>query len=378
MIFRYPLASEKKRAKAEQLTDSVYYLSEHIVDVRLQADCLEVEYAGDEEPAAFQERLNRYMRVGLLAKYAPKQISHDNRVRQPAQSWAAAARSSLGGLQLEGDEVGLAQAFDRIFLEIALKSGASQRKYPSLMTTKQMKMGGYLAHFPQHMYGVSEIAHDDAVLRSYREQSDEQKESGAFLQPSGYFLQPCLCFHVYEELARTGVSRVESLSVYTAAGSCFRHEHRSRLSPTRLREFAMREIIYIGEPERVAEIREQLIGLTWSLFEALGLQGYIESATDPFFYEDDSVLMYQQSAHALKYELRSAGNGQPDFSIASFNLCGHVLCEAFGVKSCGHDQSSLHSGCTGFGIDRWVQAFLYAHGRESGRWPKIIQRYLQG
>lgn len=375
MIYRYPLPSEKKRVKAEQLVDAVYYLSEYITDVRLHEECVEVAYTGDEEPAQFQARLDRYMRVGLLARIAPKQILHDNRMeRQPVHAGTEARLSPGGGLHLAGEEVLLAQALDRIFQELAEQAGAVWRNYPTLMTAQQMKQGGYLTHFPQHMYGICEIAHEESRLREYREQTEEEKQSGQLLQPNGLFLQPCLCFHVYDELAKRGTEHIDGLAVYSAVGKCYRHEHRSRLSPTRFREFMMREIVYVGEAGRVVETREHLVAETWSLFEELGLRGYVESATDSFFYEDDSVLMYQQSAHALKFELRSAFMEEKDFSLASFNLCGPVLCEAFGVMG---DQEALHSGCTGFGIDRWVQALLAVHGRDTGCWPDKLQASMQ-
>ncbi len=376
MIFRYPLTSEKKRAKAEQLLDNIYYLSEQVAAVRLHAEYVEVDYTGEEDAETFQARLDRYMRVGLLAKFAAKQVPYDNRSTQkqtPAR--AAAALSPHGGLALQGCEVILAQALDHMFMEMAVQAGAQLRKYPSIVTAAQMEHGGYLTHFPQHMYAISEVAHNEERLRMYREQSAEQKHAGGLLQPNGFYLQPCLCFHVYEELAHTDTdAAIGDLAVYSAAGTCYRHEHLSRISQTRLREFMMREIIYVGDAERVVQMRESLMRRSWELFEQLGLRGYVESAADPFFYEEDSVLMYQQSAHALKFELRCAGVEGQEFSIASFNLCGHVLCDAFGVKS---SHGELHSGCTGFGIDRWVQALLHVYGRETHNWPMQIQSYVQ-
>jgi seryl-tRNA synthetase len=374
MILSYRLSSDKKRRKAAQLIDSVYYLSEDITHVRMNGDELEVEYEG-RDGDVLQARLDRYMTVSLQSRYSPKTVLHDNRTGSMKNEGAAAASSlPVGGLRLEGGIVLLEEAFDRMFRELAQRHGASLRRYPSVLSGEQMKNSGYLLHFPQNIYGICEIPHDHEQLQRHRDQVAETQTTSPFFQQNGLFLQPCVCFHVYEELAQAGRA-VGGLELFTAAGRCYRHEHRSRLTEVRLREFYMREIVYIGDADRVAAMRDRLLEEAWALFEQLQLTGYVESATDPFYFEDDSMLMFYQSSSELKYELRFAGPAQKDFSIASFNLCGHVLCEAFGMdRSAGE----VYSGCAGFGIDRWIQAFLAVHGANPERWPAKMNAYLIG
>jgi seryl-tRNA synthetase len=375
MIFRYRLSTEKRRNIAKQLIDSVYYLSDRVTEVRIgEADELEVAYAG-EDLDAFQAKLDRYLNISLQTRFSAKTVTHDNRgaIQLKAGSSDMAQYLSVGGLRLEGEVVLLEQAFDRIFREMAEKHGASLRRYPSFLSSAQIKNSGYLQHFPQNIYGICEIPHEYDHLQHYRNQINQAQGTSDLLQHNGLFLQPCVCFHVYEELARSGQS-TDDLQLFTAVGHCYRHEHRSRLSEIRLREFYMREIVYVGKADRVVQMRAQLIEETWALFAELGLRGFIESATDPFYYAEDNVLQFYQSSSALKYELRLATDDQPDFSIASFNLCGHVLCQAFGVDRCGEE---THSGCTGFGIDRWIQAFLAVHGHSAAHWPAKMSGYIR-
>ena len=372
MLFRYLLSSERKRLRAIQLIDSVYYLSEYIKAVRVVGNELEVEYEGG-EGEAFQARLDRYMRVSTLTRYSPQSIMQDNRASKGMTDVVNMAPShTVGGLGLVGEAVLLEQAFDRIFREMAVRNGAALRQYPSILTWEQTNNSGYLLHFPQSIYGICEVPHEAEKLQHYREHVNEYKGASDGFVQNNLFLQPCICFHVYEELALSG-NAPEELELFTAAGRCYRHEHRSRLSEVRLREFYMREIVYVGQAERVVQMRAQLMEETWALFEELGLRGYMESATDPFYYEEDNALTFFQSSNELKVELRSSINDQLDFSIASFNLCGHVLCKAFGVEAGAHE---IHSGCTGFGIDRWIQTLLAVHGYSSERWPDKIKAYI--
>ncbi len=373
MLIHYPITGERKRRTAMRLIDSVYYLSEAVADVRMGETGLEIKYIG-EDGEAFGGELKRFMDGSMQTRFAAQEIVRDNRA-----AWSGPARLNGGGAALADDlraeerPVLLEAVFDRLFREMAQKHGARLRKYPSIFTARQMKHSGYLHHFPQTLYGVSEIPHEHGKLQQYRCDFREGREIAGHFAHNGLFLQPCVCFHVYDEFARTG-RKVKGLELITAAGPCYRHEHRSRLSDTRLREFAMREIVCIGEAEQVIRMRLQLMEETWALFRELGLRGYVENATDPFYYEEDQAMMYLQTSHEMKYELRFALDDRADFSIASFNLCSHVLCQAFGVQS---EAGEAHSGCVGFGIDRWIRAFLAVHGSRAEQWPQKVTDLLK-
>ncbi|MFD2673360.1 aminoacyl--tRNA ligase-related protein [Marinicrinis sediminis] len=368
MIMFYPLSKERDKKKARQILDSVYYLSEDIEDVRLTEHGIEVAYQG-EQVEEMNHQLTAFMKKSLQNRFATKSVIRDNRDKRPESShFSMATHTPSGGLHLTHDLVLLEHALDGIFRELALKHGAKLRRYPSFFSRDQMARSGYLEHFPQHVYGLSEIPHDEQKLADYRALWLQTKEVQSAFESSDLYLQPCLCFHVYDELAT--VQQEEGLQLFSAEGPCYRHEHRGRLSPSRLREFRMREIVYVGEGKPVADMRDQLIEDAWSWFQELGLRGYVETATDPFYFHEDHALMFFQSSGALKYELRFQLDDNTDFSIASFNLCGHVLCNSFGVQSC---YGEVHSGCTGFGIDRWLQAIVAVHGNQRKQWPEALR-----
>ncbi|MNG22340.1 Amino acid--[acyl-carrier-protein] ligase [compost metagenome] len=78
----------------------------------------------------------------------------------------------------------------------------------------------------------------------------------------------------------------------------------------------------------------------------------------------------------MKFELiASFDEGSTEFSIASFNNMKHSLCQSFGIVN--EEQEALHSGCTGFGIDRWVYGFALLYGSDAKEWPEDVINQLK-
>ncbi|MDF9506817.1 hypothetical protein P5808_21800 [Bacillus cereus] len=261
-------------------------------------------------------------------------------------------------------ELELLDFFDREFIAIAKNAGANLRQYPLSLTNEVMDLCKYHTNFPQNIFAVFEIPHNYQIIDKIRQEGNVFHSS--HFQNSGRFLQPCICYHCYSEWKN---QQFHVPQVITAKGNCFRHEIPWRINPLRKLEFTMREIVFIGSGEQVLELRMKILEEVWNLFNDLGLNGKVVTASDPFFfYEDMDKATFQKMANA-KYELVAVMNGESS-SIASFNYCSDSLCKSFSIKD-GNGES-LHSGCVAFGIDRWLQMFLKKHGKNKAGWPKKI------
>ena len=139
------------------------------------------------------------------------------------------------------------------------------------------------------------------VLNEYRKSLDVNKDTDYLFKPNLYFLQPCICYNVYDELRDSLID--EDLIIYSAKGECFRHEHSNRISSTRLNEFTMREIVLVGQKDKVKEIRLEILNDIWAIFLDLGLTGFIKTASDPFFLHDDLIKKDYELAANTKYEV---------------------------------------------------------------------------
>lgn len=260
----------------------------------------------------------------------------------------------------------LMERLDKEFTRIAAKHGAEQREYPSVLNKSNMSRNQYHIHFPQNIFGVTSVRHDYKAINNFRKMA-QIEPSDEFFVFQGEILQPCICYHCYEELQ--GKSLLDG-KMLTGKGKCFRHEIEWRKNNFRRSEFTMREIVYIGTEASVLHMRNQIMEDVWDFFDSLGLKGRIATATDPFFFSQDLKTKgtYQMMSNA-KYELLVTTSSGKEVSIASFNYCQDMLCSKYEIK--GHNEAALHSGCVAFGIDRWKEALKDIQGQDLKKWYDI-------
>jgi seryl-tRNA synthetase len=262
----------------------------------------------------------------------------------------------------------LYDSLNELLQKVASKHTVDKRKYSSLIATKDLKRCGYIRSFPQNLFMVSEFPHQLESL----DQVKEVEKIDSIARQSQFTLSTATCMHFYAELAD---SEIVTPLVITADSNCFRHEAPWRLSNYRLNEFAMKEIVVIGEPTFVEAKRHELIEEVWELFCEMGLSGKIETASDLFYYSDDTGKSQHQVVKSLKYELIAViRSGTESFSIASFNNTRSSLVNSFGITD--PSNPNLHSGCIAFGLDRWVYAILSSFGSVPSSWPYKLRELL--
>lgn len=244
------------------------------------------------------------------------------------------------------------------------------RRYPSMIPFSVLEKCDYIGSFPQNLLMISEFPHDKSILEEIR----VNHNTGPNTRLSEYVLSPAVCFHCYEEMSN---QTIQTPLVFDMEGNCFRHEAPWRVGKHRLREFTMREIVYFGTPTYVEETRRNIMNLVWDWFNELGLIGSIVTASDPFYYSEDSNKGQHQIFTETKYELVAdilEGDEVVSFSIASFNNVRETLCDKFNIKD--NKDELLFSGCVAFGIDRWVYVLLAKYGDELECWPEKIKDIL--
>lgn len=269
-------------------------------------------------------------------------------------------------VHLNESEVTLMDWLDKIFIQIAKRHGAELREYPTVLSKNNMSRNQYHIHFPQNIYVVSSVPHNYKAINDFRQNALNNSLDRSF-SFKGDVLQPCICYHCYEELQGESLA---SRKVFTGKGKCFRHEIGWRKDRFRQNEFTMREIVFVGDEQWVIKIRNQIMDDVWSLFKKIGLTGKIETATDPFFFSQDLKTKgtYQMMSDA-KYELIVTTRKGKNSSIASFNYCQDMLCKKYEIKD--QNEVALYSGCVAFGINRWKEAFIDVYGDDITLWPEF-------
>ncbi len=236
-----------------------------------------------------------------------------------------------GRLLLRGIAAALCRFFDARFLRMAHDAGATECRFPAVVSEATLAKAGYFEAFPD---GATSVG------------TGERRS----------WLPPAVCYHAYEMLAGTELSLPTRL---TAAQACFREADRRAHTRGRLWEFTMREVMFLGRPDWVREERDRWSSRLEGFARELGLAGVLEPAADPFFGAIGRGKRLLQQVKGLKYELRV---DMPDeaLAVASFNLHETFFADRFAITLEGG--TPAHSGCAAFGLERWALAFLHHRG----------------
>ncbi|WP_442602781.1 hypothetical protein [Paenibacillus sp. KN14-4R] len=246
-------------------------------------------------------------------------------------------------------DIVLIDQIDREFVNIAKKNGAELRDYPSVLNKKNMIRNQYHVNFPQNILGISSVPHNYQSIKDFRGNAEKNCYEKS-LSNHGEFLQPCICYHCYEEFQEKKVTN----KIITGKGKCFRQEVEWRKDNFRKNEFLMREIVFIGQKDWVINMRNEIMEQVWCFFESIGLKGKVITATDPFFFSHDihTKGTFQMISNS-KYELVVRTMSGKEISIASFNYCQDLLCTKYEITD--EKNIPLYSGCVAFGLDRWKE-----------------------
>jgi hypothetical protein len=234
-------------------------------------------------------------------------------------------------LLLTGTSAALPRWFNDRFRTMAVDAGAAERTFPPTVSADTLTRAGFFESFPN---GASAASAAD----------------------SGAFLPPAVCYHAYAALAG---GRISEPMLLTAAQTCYRDADRASADETRLWEFTMREIVFIGSATWVAHQRRAWTIRALDFAGRLQLAGAVEPATDPFFGGASRGRRLIQQLKHLKDELRLT-LGARTVAAASFNTHETFFGSRFGLTL--DDGSVAHSGCAAFGLERWTLALLAQRG----------------
>ena len=254
-------------------------------------------------------------------------------------------RTEDGGVCLSGISARLFDYFDKVFRKFAHNNDAIEERYPVLLSKDTLIKTKYLNNYPGNSMYV--------------------EDSNAVLSPSA-------CFHVYERYKDTVFKDNTSL---TFLQNVFRNEKDKNNEFGRLRDYHVREIVFVGSEEYVDTSINRMINQTSRFIVELGLKGDIESATDLFITPNMNRYKLIQMHNKAKYELRLEYDNNRDISVASFNRHGKTFSHMFNIGVSGVE--NVVSGCIGYGIERFVMAFLSQYGCNVENMPKCVRDYIE-
>lgn len=279
-------------------------------------------------------------------------------LRRRGELWEARP----GLITLRGDTLELLRAIDRLLADLARDESCPEWRLAPGLTLETLARARYFESFPHWLTAAGHLGDDVEDLESIARSDDPAAATARSMHPAECALSPALCYHTYARLADSTVGTVRM----TAHGTCWRHEG-ERLTPLeRGWAFTMRELVLVGPPDRVDDFRRRGIELGSAMARSLGLAHEVVEATDPFFAPTARGRELLQRMKCLKRELLLPIGGGRTVAAASFNHHERFFGDAFNIRL--PDGTAAASGCVAFGVERWLLAYLVAHGPDAAGW----------
>ena len=248
--------------------------------------------------------------------------------------------------------------------------------FPALVDADTLHKCGYFDSHPNAVTFVGNMIEDFDAIEEFR--IANSCSEGAHMPPGehvhvdGMCLNPAACFPAYPTL--TG-KRYQTGECFTWMGRVFRYESRNISGLERLYEFNVRELVFVGSPDYVTDIRGRCLPIVEELASHFDLDCQIQTATDPFFATVSAAKKFWQAAQEVKNEIKipvlNADGEKHNIACGSINLHGNFFGEKFDIED--SEGNPALTGCVGLGIERWVLAGFTQHGLEPDRWPAAVR-----
>ncbi|GAA0375747.1 hypothetical protein [Paenibacillus motobuensis] len=270
-------------------------------------------------------------------------------------------------------------AIDELFTELAKEAyNIIEEQYPTIFPLTELNNINYFYKFPSFPIISFPLNKDDHKIN--QQISDDAKamkiDDGYFKHHPHFFsdekcfvYNPSTCYHTF--LNRKNSTPSKRLTVVTAVSQCARNERLDPANPMRLRNFTMRECIFIGDHEKVEAqanaFFHKLVDEIIQLVDTVDLK----YASDMFFGEGHKTIEDFQIESKVKLEMtlpipsETCNTDKIDLACMSRNLHNKFLCKSFGIKS---DEFSVESACVAVGLERLTYALLCNCGFEIEEW----------
>lgn len=273
-----------------------------------------------------------------------------------------------GQVVLNDQAVFLYKWFDQYFLSISRKCDAKEKMYPTMYPVKDYEKTGYLNNSPQYAIFCSPVKGTIKNIEELHQKVNTEEFKDCLDMPS-YALPPAACFNLYKDIRSTTLDHCTS---YTFIQNTFRNEGRFSYNEIgRLSDFHMREIVAVGDSSYVSLMRLDLIEETKKLLLKLDMDADISIANDAFVLPKMQKFKKIQRLEKSKYELHLYCDNEKSISCASYNFHGTAFSESFHLAV--KDVEDVVTGCVGFGIERWVIAFVCQYGINAENWPEALR-----
>jgi len=280
----------------------------------------------------------------------------------------------------------LMRIFENLIIDNVLKPlGFQEVVLPKLIPLEVMKKKGQLTGIPHEMLyvsepGMREIGFFEEYVDAVKVFNETRPELLKPLLKEPSFCLPYAQCEPFYELFSGEIVNLDNppVKLYDRSGFSFRHEAGGLRSLERLMAFTRIEIVYLGRPEEVSEIRDKLIDNYVNLLDrVLDLEVRTAEVTPVWMAHAGVVSDVERKVPAtLDIEAYLPFRGDRDsaewLEIANASVHYDKYVEWFNIKE--RKNREVWTGCSGNGLERWIYAFLARHGFNVEDWPLEVRR----
>jgi seryl-tRNA synthetase len=369
----------------EEIIKQVAHLSPSLQRPRIPPDGSRLEFEMPaEETDGIQQHAERLcaMIQRSLRSLERKVVYRSRAMSRPvfrgtAEPGAGVHMAGPGQLMLDGAPLRLFRYLDAALAELEQQWNPYALLTPTLIPATVLAKCDYFRSFPNTVTFACHLEPEAAIINAFRARHDgktalDNKALADMATPEAC-LSPAVCYHVYHR--NEGITLPADGAIYNVRGKCFRYEAMNLQGMTRLWDFTMRELVFLGSGDRVLQQRQECVEAVGTFLDELGLATEIRTASDPFYIAPDTTSKtYFQLTAETKYEVSALLPEDERLAIGSLNYHTDFFGRAFGIGVKG--SGPAHSVCIGFGLERFVCAFLAQHGAEPDDWPAKVRRAI--
>ncbi|WP_455277655.1 aminoacyl--tRNA ligase-related protein [[Eubacterium] cellulosolvens] len=272
-----------------------------------------------------------------------------------------------------------------LITEIANNLGFQPFMLPKMIPLEVMKkMPGYLEDIPEGMYYVFPPPRDPEAFKNFKEKFKvtkeiPKKELKKALKDPEYVLAPAQC-EPFWQFYGGEIFDIDDLpyKLYDCSGWTYRWEGGGVEGMVRLHEFQRIELTYLGTPEQIIQIRDNVLKESLRVADKILDMEWRITAAIPFWAKEGSVdFDVNDSKNVAAYDLeiylpyRGDRESSEWLEIAGCFIHKSKFIDSFKIREI--KKRELWTGCTGLGITRWIAAFLATNGFDPDIWPSKIR-----
>ncbi len=246
---------------------------------------------------------------------------------------------------------------------------------------------GHLEGMPGEFYYVAEPATRDVdawqrfidLVKITKEIPKEELQQNLSTPTAGICYAQCPVIY-WGFRGKTIAKKSLPVFVYENTAISGRYESGGRHGIERVDEFHRIEPVYIGTREQLLKLRDDMLKRYKHVFNTIFDLEWRMAWVTPWYMQQAGKIgdAKEQETGTIDFEAympyRGSRKDSEWLEFQNLSILGDKYISAFNIKA---QKSTLWSGCSGIGLERWTTAFLAQKGLNPNKWPEGFLKYLE-